>query len=362
MIDTLPDRARKGRGAVGNPANRFDPQSRIRTDDGWWQEDDELAPKLATQWFDDASRSVIARNSSPDVPFDRSVNPYRGCEHGCIYCFARPTHAYLSLSPGLDFETKIFSKRNAPTLLADELRKPGYIAMPMAIGVNTDAYQPLEIELEITRGVLEVLCDFRHPVSIITKSSRVLRDVDILSEMAADDLVHVMVSVTTLDANLARHMEPRAGTPIQRLRAIRELNAAGIPAGVLASPMIPAINDMELEQILETCAEAGAKDAGYIFLRLPRELKEMFSDWLRAHFPDRADKVLSLIRQSRDGQLNAAGFGVRMSGTGAYAQMLSKRFKAAARKLDLNQRKETPELNCDLFAPPPAPGDQLSLL
>ncbi len=304
----------------------------------------------------------MARNSSPDIPFDRSVNPYRGCEQGCVYCFARPTHAYLSLSPGLDFETKIFAKRNAPALLAKELRKPGYVPKPIGLGVNTDAYQPLEKELRITRGVLEVLRDFRHPVSIITKSSRILRDLDILSDMAADDLVHVMVSVTTLDANLARHMEPRAGTPVQRLRAIRELNAAGVPAGVLASPMIPAINDMELEQILEACAEAGVKDAGYIFLRLPRELKEMFTDWLREHFPDRADKVLNLIRQSRDGQLNAAGFGVRMSGTGPYAQMLSKRFKAAAKKLGLNQRKETPARNCDLFAPPPAPGDQLSML
>lgn len=362
MIDILPDSVRKGRGAVGNPTGRFEHDERLRIDDGWWQDEDDLAPRLATQWFEDASRSVIARNKSPDIPFDRSINPYRGCEHGCIYCFARPTHAYLNLSPGLDFETKIFVKKNAPELLAGELRRPGYTCAPIGLGVNTDAYQPLEKDFKITRGILEVLNRFHHPVTILTKSSRILRDVDILGELAASNLVHVMVSVTTLDSELARRMEPRAGTPTQRLQTIEALNKAGIPAGVLASPMIPAINDMELERILEACSAAGAEDAGYILLRLPLELKELFSDWLEAHYPDRAAKTLNLIRQCRDGRLNAAGFGERMSGKGPYADMLSKRFKNTCRRLGLNQREAKPDLECGLFQPPPLPGDQLTLL
>ncbi|MDG2033272.1 MAG: PA0069 family radical SAM protein [Rhodospirillales bacterium] len=361
MVDTLPDQARKGRGAVGNAAGRFDARDRVRTDDGWWQEK-ELAEQWVTDLKPDASRTILTRNTSPDIPFDRSINPYKGCEHGCIYCFARRTHSYVGLSPGLDFETKVFFKSGGAALLEKELRKPGYQCAPIALGVNTDAYQPAEKELGVTRDILQVLHDYQHPVSIITKSARILRDLDLLAPLAAKNLAHVMISITTLDPALARVMEPRASAPANRLKAMEALNKAGVPTGLLASPMIPALNDMELEAILAAAAESEAVQAGYIFLRLPNELRELFEDWLRMHFPDRADRVLSLIRQSRSGALNSARFGERMRGTGPYADMLNKRFKVACKKLGISRRNETWAFDTSLFQPPSQVGDQMRLL
>jgi DNA repair photolyase len=342
----------KGRGAVSNPDNRFEGIARCAFDDGWDHQDDEAAPALATTLTRDSSRSVIAWNQSPDIGFDRAVNPYRGCEHGCIYCYARPSHAYLGLSPGLDFETKISFKPEAAALLEKELRKPGYVARPMALGSNTDPYQPVERTLKLTRQVLEVLDAFNHPVTIVTKSSLVLRDLDILSRMAARKLARVAVSVTTLDRNLARVMEPRAATPMRRVQAIGELVRAGVPASVLAAPMVPGLNDAELERILEVSAEAGASGAGYILLRLPHELRAMFTEWLEAHFPGRAAHVLSLIRQTRAGALNDARFGYRFGGVGPYADLLAARFARAARKLGLEGPREG--LDCTQFRAPPA--------
>ncbi len=359
MVDILPDRAQKGRGAVGRPAGRFDTQWAVPVDDGWWQAEDDDLPRLQTTLTPDAARSVITRNTSPDIPFLRSINPYRGCEHGCIYCFARPTHSYLNLSPGLDFETKIFFKDQAAERLEAELRKPGYKCAPMALGVNTDAYQPAEESLRVTRQVLEVLRAFNHPVSIITKSARILRDLDILAPMAADGLVHVMVSVTTLDGELARRMEPRASAPAKRLATIKGLAEAGVQVGVLASPMIPGLNDTELERIIEAAADAGARQAGYILIRLPYEVKDMFEQWLGAHYPDRAGRVLSLIRQCRGGALNESQFGRRMVGTGPYARLLQQRFHRALKRHELD--KPMPDFDCDKFIKPLAAGGQLAL-
>lgn len=361
MVDRFPKQTPKGRGAVSNLANRFGHEHRFRVDDGWLQLEDNFSTKLETELKPDASKTVISYNASPDLPFDRSINPYKGCEHGCIYCFARPTHSYLGLSPGLDFETKIFFKNNAATLLEQELRRPNYECKPIAIGVNTDAYQPAEKELRVTRSILEVLSAYNHPVSIITKSARILRDLDVLGPMGQKGLVHVMLSVTTLDPTLARLMEPRASQPANRLATMKVLNDAGVPSGVLASPIIPAINDNELEAILEASAQSGAERAGYIFLRLPFELKELFVDWLTEHYPNRANKVLSLIRQCREGNLSSAKFGVRMRGTGPYAEMLNKRFILACRRFGLNHRDENWEFNCSLFKAPPSKGDQMQL-
>ena len=362
MFNNRPNKAQKGRGAVSNPKNRLDNEERVPEGDGWWKLEDDLLGKFETQLRPDTSKTIISHNTSPDIPFDRSINPYKGCEHGCIYCYARPTHSYLGMSPGLDFETKIFFKENAAVLLERELRRPGYECKPIALGVNTDAYQPAEKELKITRSILEVLSAYNHPVSIITKSSRILNDLDILAPMGQKSLVHVMISVTTLDPNLARSMEPRASSPANRLATLKMLNEAGVPTGVLASPMIPAINDNELEAILEASAEIGAVQAGYLLLRLPFELKQLFRDWLRVHFPDRENRVLSLIRQCRQGGLNAAGFGVRMRGTGPYAEILNKRYKLACRRLKLNQRDEKWDFNCSLFKPPLRVGDQMKLI
>ncbi|MDZ5647233.1 PA0069 family radical SAM protein [Nitrospirillum sp. BR 11828] len=366
MVDILDDRPLKGRGTHSNRAGRFEAHSRLRTDDGWarmgsdgWDEEADLATSPATQVRLDTSRSVISYNDSPDVNFDRSINPYRGCEHGCVYCFARPSHAYLGHSPGLDFETILYAKRDAPAVLAKELRAKGYVPRPIALGANTDAYQPVERTERITRGVLEVLRDFRHPVGIITKSPLVLRDLDILAPMAADGLARVAISITTLDRDLARRLEPRAGTPQRRLEAVRQLSQAGVPVSVLASPMIPALNDTELEAILAAAKDAGAHQAHYILLRLPRELAGLMEEWLRLHVPDRADRVLSLIRQCRDGGHNHTQFGTRMRGTGAYAQLLAARHRLATRRLGLDQRRW--DMRCDLFQPPPQPGDQLAL-
>jgi len=337
----LPPMARRGRGATTNPTPRFDKQTTEPFDDGWETLTSfEELPPLPTTLTRDAAKTVISWNASPDLGFDRAVNPYRGCEHGCVYCYARPTHAYLGYSPGLDFETRLTFKPDVGTLLEKELRKPGYTARPIALGSNTDPYQPVERTLKLTRTVLEVLEKYGHPVSIVTKSAGVLRDLDILQRMAARGLVRVWISVTTLDATLARRMEPRAASPERRLAAISGLAAAGIPVGVLAAPMIPGLNDAELEKILERAARAGATQAGYILLRLPHELRQMFESWLNTHYPDRARHVLSLIRDTRAGQLNDAGFHDRFTGGGAYAELLSKRFERVARAFNLAERAE----------------------
>ena len=361
----MPGHAGRGRGAVSNPAVRFDRQAASPFDDGWDTLDGDWAelPSVETTLIRDATRSAISWNSSPDLGFDRAVNPYRGCEHGCTYCYARPTHAYLGYSPGLDFETKLVFKPEVDSLLEKELRKPGYIPRVMALGSNTDPYQPVERPLKLTRSVLEVLDRFNHPVVIVTKSAGVLRDIDILASMAKRNLVRVYMSITTLDAKLARAMEPRAATPTRRLHAVAELTRAGVPTGVLAAPMIPGLNDAEMERILEASARSGARHANYILLRLPHELKAMFESWLHAAFPDRARHVLSLIRETRAGALSDATFHRRFSGQGVYADLLRRRFDRAARQWGLDGRRE--ELDCSRFAAPDEPADrpeaQLSL-
>lgn len=343
--------ARKGRGATVNPPNRFERQAAAPFDDGWNTLAAEFAelPPLRTTLTRDSSRSVIAWNQSPDIGFDRAVNPYRGCEHGCIYCYARPSHAHLGYSPGLDFETRLVFKPDVAELLEKELRKPGYVARTLALGSNTDPYQPVERTLKLTRAVLQVLDRFNHPVSIVTKSAGVVRDLDILQSLASRNLVRVHLSVTTLDAALARVMEPRAATPARRLQAVDTLARAGVPVSVLAAPMIPGLNDAELERILEASARAGARHAGYILLRLPHELKAIFTSWLQEHFPDRAGRVLEMIRETRAGTLNDSKFGQRFSGTGPYADMLARRFSRASRQLGLQDRGE---LDCSRFAVP----------
>ena len=353
--DQAPSMARSGRGATTNPAVRFEAQATVPCDDGWGSLEDCFAelPPLETVLIRDHSRTAIARNSSPDVGFDRSINPYRGCEHGCVYCFARPTHAYLGYSPGLDFETKLLFKPEVASLLERELRRPSYKPKSITLGSNTDPYQPVERRLKLTRQVLEVLLRFRHPVSIVTKSASIVRDLDILGELAKLKLVHVYLSVTTLDPALARVMEPRASAPSLRLRAVSALQAAGVPVGVLAAPMIPGLNDAELEAILKAAAEAGASRAGYVLLRLPLELREMFEAWLREHMPQRANHVLSLIRQMRGGVLNDSTFGQRFVGTGPYADLLSQRFDRAARQLRLNTQHS--EMDLSQFRVPDAP-------
>lgn len=352
--ERMPSLARRGRGAVSNPAVRFDSQVASPFDDGWDSLGEAFAdlPPLATTVTKDTTRSVISWNSSPDLGFDRAVNPYRGCEHGCIYCYARPTHAYLGYSPGIDFETKLIYKPEVAELLEKELKRPGYIARTLALGSNTDPYQPVDRTLKLTRSVLEVLDRYNHPVGIVTKSAGVLRDLDILTSMAKRNLVRVYLSITTLDLRLARVMEPRAASPARRLHAITELTRAGIPTGVLAAPMIPALNDAEMEKILEAAARAGARHARYILLRLPHELKQMFEDWLHANYPDRARHVLSLIRETRAGALNDSKFHQRFSGQGVYADLLSRRFARAVRQWGLDDVRQ--ELDCTRFAVPEA--------
>jgi DNA repair photolyase len=347
----------KGRGALSNRDSRFSEHSREAVDDGWQRDDGDERPPVEV--ITDAARSIITHNDSPDVPFDRSINPYRGCAHGCIYCFARPSHAYLGLSPGLDFETRIAAKPNAAALLRKELAKPGYRPQTIALGANTDPYQPLERELGITRQLLEVFRDTRHPVTLITKSDRVLRDLDLLAELAADGLTGVLISVTTLDPELARRMEPRAVSPRKRLAAIERLSRAGVPCGVLYSPVIPGLNDADLERVLEAAAAAGAERANMILLRLPREIAELFSEWLTAHYPERTNKVLNLLRQCRGGELNITTFGERMRGNGPVAQLLQRRFELCVKRLGLDTPKEGWDLSCDRFTPPG--GAQLSL-
>ncbi len=351
-VQCLPSLQAAGRGAVTNPGVRFNAQAASPFDDGWetlFQDVGEL-PRLDTTLLRDSTRSAISWNTSPDLGFDRAVNPYRGCEHGCIYCYARPTHAYLGYSPGLDFETKLVFKPDVAELLEKELRKPGYVPRTLALGSNTDPYQPVERTLKLTRSVLEVLDRFNHPVGIVTKSSGVLRDLDILASMAKRNLAQVHISITTLDARLARVMEPRAATPARRLHAVAELTRAGIPTGVLAAPMIPALNDAELEKILAAAAKAGARHANFILLRLPLELREMFADWLHTHFPDRARHVLNLIRQTRAGELNDSRFHHRFSGQGAYAELLAQRFARAARQFGFGEARS--QLDCAQFTLP----------
>ena len=352
--------ARKGRGAATNATGRFESEQREAFDDGWGSAE-EPPPRVATTLTVDATRTIIARNDSPDIGFDRSINPYRGCEHGCIYCYARPSHAYLGLSPGLDFETRIFHKPNAAALLAAELSRKNYACRPIALGSNTDPYQPAERRLGITRAVLEVLRDFRHPVTIVTKSALVQRDIDILAEMAKERLALVTVSITTLNRDLARIMEPRAATPERRLETIAALAAAGVPAGVLAAPMIPALNDPEMEEILARAREAGARWAGYTLLRLPLELKSLFKEWLETHRPQKAKHVLSLVAQCHGGKIYDSAWSKRMAGTGPYAQMLATRFDRACRRLGFLPRS-TDLLDSTRFRPSPQTGDQLTLL
>ncbi len=346
---------RRGRGAVSNATGRFEPERRERFDDGW-ESLSELEP-LKTEVREEVAKTIIATNCSPDLGFDRSINPYRGCEHGCIYCYARPSHAYWGYSAGLDFETKLTAKVNAAEALEKELSRPGYSPATVVLGANTDAYQPIERERKLTRGVLEVLDRFNHPTAIVTKSALVLRDLDILSRLASRGLVKVSISVTTLDRRLARKMEPRASTPDKRIEAIRQLSEAGVPVAVLAAPLIPALNDHEVERILEAAASAGASEAGYIVLRLPLEIAPLFQEWLQAEFPDRASRVMSLVRSMRGGKDYVSRFGERQTGTGPYAEQIAARFQVALKRYGLDQRHLV--LRNDLFR---APGpSQLSL-
>lgn len=346
----------KSRGAGHNPHNRFHPRRIETVADDWYQE--ATAYSIATEVTDERARSIISHNRSPDVPFESSINPYRGCEHGCIYCFARPSHAYWDLSPGLDFETRLIAKPNAAALLRETLCKPRYRCRPIALGVNTDAYQPLERERRITRGLLEVLLEARHPVSIITKSALILRDLDLLAALSAHQLCSVRISLTTLDNDLKAKMEPRAAGPAARLRCIRELTGAGIPTGILLAPVIPFINDTEIERILEKASQSGALRADWVLLRLPREVVPLFTEWLETHFPQRADRVLNRMKDLRGGQLYQSDFGRRMVGSGPYAELIRQRFRSRCLKLGLNRSPEPP-LRTDLFR---APAAQMPLL
>ena len=362
MIDEsgirIHENRRRGRGAGVNPSGRFEPASRHVFDDGW--ETFEELPPFKTEVQVERPRTIITRNESPDISFDRSINPYRGCEHGCIYCFARPTHSYMGLSAGLDFEAKLFAKPDAAKLLDRELSRDGYQPRTIAIGTNTDPYQPIEKQWRIMHEILEVLEARNHPVGIVTKSALVTRDIDILSRMAAKGLAKVALSVTTLDRRLARVMEPRAATPTKRLEAIRSVSEAGIPASVMVAPVIPGLNDSEIERILDSARAAGATEAGYVLLRLPREVSPIFKDWLLRHDPERFRHVMSLIRSMRDGKDYDAHFGKRMKGTGPYAWQIGRRFEIAAKRLGLNERRLS--LRTDLFVRPVGGGEQLILI
>ena len=364
----------KLRGALSQIQGRYERDERSPFDDGWGAGDEGEAegganpPPLPTQVTAERARSIIARNDSPDIPFDQSVNPYRGCEHGCIYCYARPSHAYLELSPGLDFETKLFAKTNAVELLKAELAKPGYRPSPIAFGTNTDCYQPIERSQRLMRGLIEVLAECEHPLTIVTKSALIERDIDLLAPMAKKRLVKAFVSVTTLDHRLARALEPRAASPSRRIAAILALAAAGIPCGVMVAPLIPALTDASLEAVLEEAAGAGATMAGWILLRLPNEVRPLFKEWLAAHRPERAEHVISVIRQSRGGRENDPRFGSRMTGSGNFVDLVGRRFELACRRLGLN-REEDPMasrggLDRSRFRPPPpapAAGPQMTL-
>jgi DNA repair photolyase len=356
--ESIVDRERRrGRGSLSNASGRYEPLARIAFDDGWQGLED--LPPFKTTVTADSTRKIITRNDSPDISFDRSINPYRGCEHGCVYCFARPTHAYLGLSPGLDFETKLFMKPNAPELLERELSAPHYVPKIIAIGTNTDPYQPIERRYKIMRRILEVLDSAGHPVGIVTKSALVLRDLDILARMAKRDLVKVALSVTTLDPQLARTMEPRAATPPRRLDALRQLVKAGVPATVMVAPVIPALNDDEIERILEAVAAAGVRNAGYVLLRLPLEVRDLFREWLMTNFPDRYRHVFKLIRDMRGGKDYDSTFGQRQTGTGPIAWMIGRRFEVACEKLGFNVTKH--KITTEHFRPPRPGAKQLDL-
>ncbi len=346
------------RGSRSNASGRHEKLKYHFFDDGW--QDLEDLPALATQVTEETARTAITRNQSPDLSFDRSVNPYRGCEHGCSYCYARPTHANMGLSPGLDFETKLFAKPNVAELLRRELLNPNYEPATLALGTNTDPYQPIERRYRITRQILEVLAEFNHPVGIVTKSASIVRDLDILQPMAEKGLVKVALSITTLDAKLARAMEPRASTPTKRLQALEILSKAGVPTAVMVAPVIPALNDHEIESILAAASVAGASEAGYVLLRLPLEVASLFRQWLESAFPDRATHVISLMRSMHGDKDYDPSWGLRQRGTGPYAWSIGRRFEIACKRLKLNKRKL--KLSCDLFERPPQPGDQLRLL
>jgi DNA repair photolyase len=353
-----PPRALKGRGALSNPPGRFERRAIDAVDDGWYLEEE--PDSIATTLEPDKARGVITTNDSPDIPFDQSINPYRGCEHACVYCYARPSHAYLGLSPGLDFETRLFYKADVATVLESELARPGYVCKPIMLGANTDPYQPVEKRAKVTRSILEVLNRTRHPVAVITKSALVVRDLDLLTDLARDNLVSVTLSVTTLDDELKRRLEPRAAAPAARVRTLAALAAAGVPCGVMVAPVIPAITDHEMERILEACAAAGARWAGYVLLRLPYEVKDLFREWLAAHYPERAAHVMSLIHGMRGGRDNDPNFGSRMRGTGPYALLLRNRFRLACQRLGLNSAGRG-ALDTTRFAAPVPAGAQLRL-
>jgi len=348
----------RGRGAQSNVSGRFEPLAREGFDDGWSEQDEEPV-RLETTVTAETSRTVITKNTSPDIGFDRSINPYRGCEHGCIYCYARPSHAYMGLSPGLDFETKLFFKADAAKLLEKELSKPGYQPRPIHIGANTDPYQPIERELKVTRSVIEVLQRFRHPFTLITKSALIRRDLDILGDMGKAGLCKAIVSITSLDRRLARDLEPRASTPPRRLEALGELAAAGVPSVVSFSPVILGLNDSELEAVLAAAAKAGAVGATYVMLRLPLEIRALFEEWLSVHRPDRAKRIMSLVRQMRGGRAYEAAFGLRMTGQGPWAELIAQRFGRACEKHGLNRGAEA--LDVSQFQVPTQPKPQLDL-
>ena len=347
-----------GRGALSNPAGRFELQQLAAVDDDWYLE--EQPARIETTLEPERAREVISTNDSPDIPFEQSINPYRGCETGCIYCYARPSHAYMGLSPGLDFETRLFYKADAAKVLEAQLARPSYVCKPITLGANTDPYQPVERRMGVTRSILEVLARTRHPVTVITKHALVLRDLDLLGELAQQGLASVGVSITTQDLDLKRTMEPRAASPQARLRVISALHAAGVPCGVLVAPVIPALTDHELEGILAAAAQAGASWAGYVLLRLPYEIKDLFRQWLEEHFPQRSNHIMALIRDMRGGRDNDPRFGSRMRGTGPYAELLRQRFRIACQRLDLNRRGRE-GFSTALFTPPTLPGSQLSL-
>ena len=347
----------KGRGTSSKVDARFLEHQRQEFDDGWTPEPE--AGAVPTEIFQETPRTIITRNQSPDIPFEASINPYRGCEHGCVYCYARPSHAYVDLSPGIDFETKIFAKTNAAELLRIELGKPRYICKPIAMGTNTDPYQPIERQLHITRDIIQVLHDCKHPLSIVTKSWMIERDLDLLKPMAAQGLVKVYLSITSLRHDLARRLEPRAASPSRRLKALENLNCAGVPAGVMFAPVIPFINDAEMETVLEQAAAAGARTAGYVILRLPNEVKQLFREWLETHEPGKTDHVFSIIRDLRSGRENDPDYFTRMRGKGVFADLVQKRFRNACRKFGLNNDRS--ELNARLFKPPVSAGRQQSL-
>ena len=353
-----PQHRTPGRAATSNPDVRFDRFTVTAQDDGWYHDDD--LPVLRTEVTEERARNVITRNTSPDLPFDRSINPYRGCEHGCIYCFARPSHAFLGLSPGLDFETKLIARPNAAGQLRKELSNLRYVPAPIAIGTNTDPYQPIEKTRMIMRDILAVLSEFNHPVAIVTKGTLILRDIDILAPMAAKGLVRVGISVTTLDPRTSRTLEPRVPLPAARLRVISQLTQAGIPVRVMVSPVVPALTDHELEAILTAAANAGAVAASSIMLRLPREVATLFEEWLVTHYPDRAARVMGRVRELHGGLTYDPAFGKRMTGQGKWAELMQQRFKLTVRRLGLD--RPMPQLRTDLFARPPQRGDQLSLL